>query len=139
VLAAAALWGALSLVEEAGIERIHAKGIALTSFLIECLDAHCPEGRTGLRVGSPRDAARRGAHVAIEHPTRAAEIQEALAAEGIVTDFRPPDVIRAATPALTTSYAEVWRLVEALARILSAPAPPPPGGGARKRRPGRSA
>jgi len=139
VLAAAALWGALDLVEKAGLERIHAKGIALTSFLIECLDAHCPEERTGLRVGSPRDAALRGAHVAIEHPARAAEIQEALAAEGIVTDFRPPDVIRAATPALTTSYAEVWRLVEALARILSAPVPRARGGGARRRRPGRSA
>ncbi len=139
VLAAAALWGALDVVEQAGIERICAKGTALTSFLIECLDAVCPEERTGLRVGSPRDASRRGAHVAIEHPTRAAEIQEALAAEGIVTDFRPPDVIRAATPALTTSFAEAWRLVEALARILSATAPPAPGGRARRPRPGRSA
>jgi len=139
VLAAAALWGALDLIEEAGMDRIAAKGSALTSYLIDCLDRYCPEERTGLRVGSPRDASRRGAHVAIEHPTRAGEIQSALASEGIVTDFRPPDVIRAATPALTTRYRDAWRLVETLARILIGPARPVGSGGARRPRPGRSA
>jgi kynureninase len=137
VLAAAALWGSLDLIEAAGLGRIHAKGEALTSFLIECLDERVPEERTGLRVGSPRDASRRGAHVAIEHPTRAAEIQRRLEEEGIVTDFRPPDTIRAATPALTTAYADAVRLVDALERILGSPTPR--GGARRGPRPGRSA
>ncbi len=81
VLALAAVDEGIRLVAEAGIEPIRAKSIALTQYAIEVADTF------GLSVASPRDPARRGAHVAISHPDAAA-LCAALIDRGVVTDFR---------------------------------------------------
>ena len=64
VLALAAVDEGVRLVAEAGIDAIRAKGIALTEFAIGLADTRLP----GVRIASPRDPARRGAHVALAHP-----------------------------------------------------------------------
>jgi len=118
VLSAAPLWGALDVIEEAGLDAIRTKSVALTGFLIECMDAVHPEGGHGARIGSPRDSARRGGHVAVEIERDAARVQERLAAKGVVTDFRPPDVIRFTPSPLTTRFGEVDQAIAILAEIL---------------------
>ena len=118
VLAAAPLWGALDVIEEAGLGAIRTKSIALTAFFMECVDALLPPGEQGATIGSPRDPSRRGGHVAIEIARDAARVQERLAAKGVVTDFRPPDVIRFTPSPLTTRFAEVYEAVAILAEIL---------------------
>ncbi len=92
------------LVAEAGIDRIRAKGIALTEYAIALFDAHLA-GR-GFVLGSPREAARRGAHVAIRHPD-ARTLTARLIRAGIIPDFRAPDSIRFGLSPLTTSFADV--------------------------------
>ena len=67
------------------MDAIRAKGIALTEFAIELLDERLAP--LGCSLGSPRDAARRGAHVAIRHPD-AERLTAALIARGVVPDFR---------------------------------------------------
>jgi kynureninase len=59
----------------------------------------------------------RGGHIAVEHD-QAARIAQALKARGIVPDFRQPDVIRLAPIALSTTYLEIWRAVQALREII---------------------
>ena len=68
MLALAAVEEGVRLTVEAGIDAIRAKGIALTEFAIELLDERLAP--LGCSLGSPRDPARRGAHVAIRHPRR---------------------------------------------------------------------
>ena len=118
VLSSAPLHGSLRLFAEAGIAPVRRKSLALTRYLIELLDA---EGLTappyGYAVGTPRDDARRGGHVAIEHPD-GARIAKALKARGVVPDFRPPNVVRLAPVALYTSFADVWRVVQHLRAII---------------------
>ena len=114
ILAAAPLWGALDLVEAAGIARIREKSVALTSFLIECVDGLLPEGRTGVRVGSPRDPERRGGHVAVECPGDPAAIASALESRGVVADYRPPGILRLTPAPLTTRFEDVVHVVEVL-------------------------
>lgn len=118
VLSAAPLWGALDIVEEAGMDRIREKSVGLTSFLIDAVDALLPEEETGVRVATPRDPERRGGHVALSCPRGAGELLRGLEARGIVVDFRPPDILRLAPSPLSTRYQDVWRAVSVLAKLV---------------------
>lgn len=117
ILGLAAAEAGIALATEAGVDRIRAKGIALTEFAIELHDAWLAP--LGCSLGSPRDAARRGAHVAIRHPD-AQRLTAELIAHGVIPDFREPDVIRVGLSPLTTSFDEVRRGLRTLRAMLSA-------------------
>jgi kynureninase len=116
VLALAGVAEGVRLVAEAGMEAIRAKGIALTSFAIELIDARLTH--LGASVASPRDPDVRGAHVALAHP-EAFALCERLLERGVVVDFRRPDVIRLGLSPLTTRFVDVWDGVEAVRELLA--------------------
>ncbi|WP_435344571.1 kynureninase [Haloarchaeobius sp. HRN-SO-5] len=116
ILSAAPLSGALDVVEDAGIDRLREKSVALTEYLIRLTDARLAEH--GYAVGTPQDPDRRGGHVAIEHP-EADRISEALRDRGVVVDYRPPDVIRVAPSPYYVTFADVWAVVDNLATIAA--------------------
>jgi kynureninase len=115
MLALAAAEVGIRLVSEAGMDRIRAKGIALTEYAIAIVDDRLAS--RGVTLGSPRDPARRGAHVAFRHPD-ARRLTAGLIDAGVVPDFRAPDSIRLGLSPLTTSFADVARGVVALERLL---------------------
>ena len=104
ILGMAVAGAGIELVAEAGIAAIRAKGIALTDYAVELLDAWLAP--LGCSLGSPRDPERRGAHIAIRHP-EAKRLTRALLDRGVITDFRAPDSIRIGVSPLTTSFANV--------------------------------
>lgn len=116
VFSAAPLSGSLALLEAAGIDPIREKSLALTDYLIELVDEHLAD--LGCAVGTPRDPGRRGGHVAIEH-SDAERISAALREQGIVVDFRPPNVVRVCPAPLYTRFADVLSFVKYLREILS--------------------
>jgi kynureninase len=103
------------LIAEAGIDAIRAKGVALTEFAVALADEVLAP--LGVVVASPRDPARRGAHVALAHPD-ARELCARLVEAGVIPDFRRPDVIRFGLSPLTTRFVDVWDGVEALRRFV---------------------
>jgi kynureninase len=111
MLGLAALDGALEVWHGVDMAAVRAKSMALGDVLIGLVDDRC--ARLGITVASPRDAARRGSHVALRHP-RAGVLADRLAAGGVVTDFRPPDVIRCGLTPLYTRFVDLWRAVEVL-------------------------
>ena len=115
VLAAAPLWGALDVVEAAGLSAVREKSTALTAYLLALVDDRLADH--GVAVGTPRDPERRGGHVALEHP-EAARLSRALRDRGVVVDHRPPDVVRACPAPLYTRFEDVWRFVEVLEDLL---------------------
>ncbi len=116
VLSLIALEPALELVLEAGIERIRAKSVSLTSYLVDLVDAVLAP--LGFRLGSPRDAARRGSHVSIRH-AEGYRINRALIEEmQVLPDFREPDNIRLGLAPLYTSFSDVWEAVDRLRRVV---------------------
>ncbi len=115
VLALAAVDEGVRLLAEAGITRIREKGIGLTELAIALADARL--SRSGVVVRSPREAGRRGAHVALSHP-RARSLCASLIERGVIVDFRRPDVLRFGCSPLSTRYVDVWDGVEALAELL---------------------
>jgi kynureninase len=115
VLSLSAVDEGVALVEEAGIDAIRAKGIALTEFAIALTDARLAP--FGVSVASPRDPERRGAHVALSHPD-AKRLCAELIEHSVIPDFRRPDVIRFGLSPLTTRFVDVWDGVEALRALL---------------------
>ena len=116
ILGLTAAEAGVELAAEAGIEAIRAKGIALTEYAIELHDAWLAP--LGCALGSPRDSARRGAHVAVRHPD-ARRLTADLATRGVIVDFREPDVMRFGLSPLTTSFEDVHRGIVTLRDLVS--------------------
>jgi kynureninase len=114
MLGLAAAEEGIRIVAEAGIDRIRAKGIALTEVLIARFDAELAP--LGFTLGSPRESARRGAHVSIRRDD-ARDMTRRMIAAGIIPDFRAPDSIRLGLSPLTTTFAEVAHAVHAIADL----------------------
>lgn len=109
--------GSLKIFAEAGIERLRAKSLALTSYLIDLVDTELSQAPYNYRVGTPREPERRGGHVALEHK-EAVRINAALKQRGVIPDFRPPNVIRLAPVPLYVTFHDVWLLVQHLKVII---------------------
>jgi len=104
------------LLAEAGIGRLRAKAVTLTGYLIALADAWLTPH--GVAVASPRQDARRGAHVTLAHP-RAWQISQALIREGVIGDYRTPDRLRLGPAPLYTRFADVWDALSILRRIMA--------------------
>ena len=110
----------LDLLDEAGLDAVRAKSVALTGYALDLVDAWLVP--LGVVVGTPRDPAARGSHVTVRHG-RMREVVERLWREGVVPDFRNPDGLRIGLSPLSTSFAEVRAGVLAVRRaLLDAPA-----------------
>jgi kynureninase len=114
VLGIVAVEEGVRLLAEAGVDRLRAKGRALTEYVIELAKAWLPE----LRIASPLDPARRGSHVSLRHPD-AWRLTQALIAENVIPDYRTPDRLRLGPAPISTSFTEVWDGLDRLRRIVS--------------------
>ena len=118
ILGLAALEGALDIAEEAGIEPIRKKSLALTAYLTMLLCA--PQLAVhGFGFANPAEGSRRGGHVALVHP-EAARICRALKDAGVVTDYRPPDIVRFAPVPLYNTFADCEAAAAKLGEIMAA-------------------
>ncbi len=66
ILGLVAIRSGVELLAEAGIDAIAAKGRALTAYAVELHDELLAP--LGVQLGTPRDPAKRGAHVSFRHP-----------------------------------------------------------------------
>ena len=115
MLSLAAVQGALRVHAEAGIERIRAKSLLLTEFLMHLADTELAP--LGFALATPREPSHRGGHIALLHP-EAAPIARALRRVGVVPDYRPPGMIRLAPAALYNSFADCEEAVIRLKRVM---------------------
>jgi kynureninase len=116
VLGLVAVDEGVRLIDEAGLERIRAKSVALTDLVTDLVDAWLSPH--GAALASPRSAAVRGSHVTVRHPD-ARRITDRLIDDGVVPDFRNPDLIRLGLSPLTTSFVEAWDGLRALRGIIA--------------------
>ena len=104
------------LSAEAGAAALAAKARELTSFAVELFDERLAP--LGFELGSPRDPARRGAHLSLRHE-RAWPITRALIERAkVIPDFRGPDSIRLGLPPLYTRFVDVFDALERLATLV---------------------
>ena len=109
-----ALRDMIALIDEVGLGTVREKSIALTEYAIELSDARLPAAR----LATPRDPARRGSHITLDHPAFES-IMPKLWARGVIPDFRRPTGIRLGLSPLSTSFDEVEVGIDAIARELA--------------------
>lgn len=116
VLSSLALDAALDLWEGIDLAAIRQKSLALTDYFITLVEARC--AGHGLSLITPREGAHRGSQVSFTHPGSGYAIISALIAQGVIGDFRAPDILRFGFTPLYTSFTDVWQAVDKLADIL---------------------
>ena len=105
----------LEVIEEAGMADLRAKSVLLTSYAIELADEILSP--YGVEVASPRDPARRGGHVTLQHP-RSRELTASLWMRDVIPDYRDPGGLRLGLSPLSTSFLEVRRGMHAIREEL---------------------
>jgi kynureninase len=116
ILALAPLRVSLEIFQRAGMDRLRAKSERLTGYLEALVRARLQDR---IEILTPADPARRGCQLSLRvrggrEAGRA--LFEYLEAQGIVGDWREPDVIRISPTPLYNRYSDVRAFVEAAAR-----------------------
>jgi kynureninase len=113
-----AMQGTLDLIEEASMAAIREKSEELTAFAVEVFDSLLSP--LGAELATPRDPARRGSHITVDHPGFTKATVEALWDGDVIPDFRAPHGIRVGLSPLSTSFREVLQGMEAMRKRLQA-------------------
>jgi kynureninase len=119
ILSTAPLLAALPMFEDAGMPALRAKSLALNALLLEGIEAR-HAGR--LRCLTPRDVAQRGCQLSLRvcaGRDAGRRLFESLSAQGMVLDWREPDVLRLAPVPLYNRFADVAQLLQRLDSLLA--------------------
>jgi kynureninase len=118
ILSMGPLAASLELFDRATMPALRAKSIRLTGylrFLLERIDGHGKRFETI----TPRETDAQGCQLSLLIHERAKQVLDALAAAGVICDFREPNVIRAAPTPLYNTFHDAWRFSQVLARCLN--------------------
>jgi len=113
----AALRASLELFDKVGMKNLRAKGDLLTGYL-EFLLNETPKGY--LSIITPSDATQRGSQLSIRFSSNPKAMLEAFKEEGVICDFREPDIIRATPVAFYTTFLDVYRFAGIIKRFADA-------------------
>ncbi len=109
ILALAALRASLDMFDEVGMNALRKKSESLTGYLEFLLDQR---SSAKFALITPREAHRRGAQLSLRIGQNGRAVQEKLERDGVLTDWREPDIIRVAPVPMYCSYRDVHAFVE---------------------------
>ena len=113
VLQLAALDAALDVWDDVDLREVHAQSLRLQDQFIKGVESRAPM----LQLATPRSHQMRGSQVSFRHPEGYA-IMQCLIAEGVIGDFRAPDILRFGFTPLFIDEDDVARAIGILARIM---------------------
>jgi kynureninase len=104
----------LDIYDKAGMKALREKSERLTSYLEWLLRqiTHLP-----FEIITPTDAQRRGCQLSMLFGERGKEVFETLTANGVIADWREPNVIRVAPVPLYNTYEDCYKFYEILMSI----------------------
>jgi kynureninase len=118
VLSMAAHKASLDIFEEAGMDNLIAKGKQLSDylfFIIEELNKNSKEKL--IELITPKNE--KGCQVSMLMLQKGKEVFEALKQNGVLADWREPNVIRVAPVPLYNSFEDIWKFVDIVRSILN--------------------
>ena len=104
ILSLAALRASMEIFDEATIARLRAKSETLTAYLESLL---AQQANDEFSILTPRDPAQRGAQLSLQVKKRGRAVCDRLAQQGILCDWREPDILRVAPVPLYNSFLDV--------------------------------
>lgn len=115
ILSLAGTRSSLDLFEKAGFENLRKKSVNLTGFL-EFLIQEL--NNTYISILTPRSPEERGCQLSIQMKDADRSLFDQLTAQGVVADWREPNVIRIAPAPLYNSFTDVYEFVQLLKLCL---------------------
>ena len=109
VLSMAAHRASLAIFDEVGMDKLIAKSKLLTSYLEFLL---LNGKRKDFKIITPEDVAQRGCQLSIVMNENGKKTFDALTQNGVIADWREPDVIRVAPVPLYNTFEDVFRFAE---------------------------
>jgi kynureninase len=120
VLLLAAHKASIDLFAEAGMPALLQKSRALTGYLFYLLDEMNKGQREKvIRVITPSNDGEHGCQVSMFMMQKGKAIHEALIENGVVADWREPNVIRVAPVPLYNTFEDVWKFGSIIKKILN--------------------
>ena len=104
---------ALDIWNDVDLTELRARSIELTELFIHEVERQCPQ----LRLASPRDPTTRGSQVSFQFEHGYA-LMQALIAQGVIGDFRAPNIMRFGIAPLYIDGADITTAVERLVEAL---------------------
>ncbi len=101
----------IALVEEVGIYEIRQQSLRQTQFIIDALGGE-------FEILTPREEARRGAHVTLSHPEAWRIVSALIEQENVIPDFRAPNGVRLGPAPLYTSMDELAEAAVRLGKVM---------------------
>lgn len=115
ILSMAAVKASLDIFKEAGIENLRKKSKKLTAYLEFLLNTINTDK---LEIITPTNADERGAQLSIRLKDADKKLYDQLLMNGVIADWREPDVIRVAPVPLYNSYEDVFQFYKIMEKIL---------------------
>lgn len=109
VLSMAAHRASLAIFDEAGMKKLTNKSLVLTAYLEYLL---LNGKRKDFKIITPSDTTQRGCQLSIVMDKDGKKTFDALTQNGIIADWREPDVIRVAPVPLYNSFKDVFQFAE---------------------------
>jgi kynureninase len=117
VLSMAAHKVSLDMFDEVGMTALREKSLQLTAylaFLIENLNEEA--GHRRFHIITPKNPEERGAQLSILTGDEGKKLFDYLTENGVIADWREPNVIRVAPVPMYNSFKDCWRLADLLGR-----------------------
>ena len=112
ILSLAAIRASLSIFDEVGMEKLVVKSKKLTDYLLFLLNAI---ETNRIEIITPEE---RGCQISIRVKNGNKELFEKIIAQGVVADWREPDVIRIAPVPLYNSFSDVFHFYNILKSVI---------------------
>lgn len=119
VLGMAAHLASLQLFKEAGMERIGSKRDLITAYLEYLILKVSAENGDFLKIITPSSIFERGSQLSLVLEKDGKKKFDLLTEQGIIADWREPNVIRIAPAPLYNSFQDCWHFADVLGREVS--------------------
>ena len=115
ILAMSALDAALEVFDQVDMADVRTKSLSLTDNFIAVMEQRCASH--GFSLSTTREHDRRGSQVSWRHEL-GYPIMQAIIAEGVIGDFRAPDILRFGFTPLYLRYVDIWDAVSVIEDVM---------------------
>lgn len=106
ILSMVPLAASLEVFKDVGIETFRKKSEKQTAFLLELLET---DSSGSFEILTPKDPKQRGCQISLIVHKNSEEVLQKLKTQGIICDYRPPNVIRVTPSPFYTTYLNIYQ------------------------------
>jgi kynureninase len=120
VLGMAAHLASLDIFDEIGMDKLIQKRVQLTNYLEEIVQEISSKysGICQFEIITPKEVERRGAQLSILVHGKGKALFDSLTKQGVIADWREPNVIRIAPVPLYNSFEDIYRFGDAMEKAI---------------------